>query len=130
MVNPKRIWAYCSLVGRVAKTNRIDAWLIAEYGATMRPPASVPLSEAQQAMRELTSRRDQLIAAIAAEKKRLRRVSHEVVRSSLESQISSLKREVKRIEAAIEAAAPADEATRATAGILTSSLAWGSRRPT
>jgi transposase len=53
VVNPERIWAYRRLVGRVAKTDRIDARLIAEYGATMRPAASVPLSEAQQAMREL-----------------------------------------------------------------------------
>ena len=120
VVNPERIWAYRRLVGRVAKTDRIDARLIAEYGATMRPAASVPLSEAQQAMRELTSRRDQLIEAIAAEKKRLRRVSHEAVRASLESQIASLEREVKRLESAIEAAVPADEATRTTAGILVS----------
>src|SRR3954454_15136050 len=46
VVNPERIWAYRRLVGRVAKTDRIDARLIAEYGATMRPAASVPLSEA------------------------------------------------------------------------------------
>src|SRR4029450_5713475 len=40
VVNPERIWAYRRLVGRVAKTDRIDARLIAEYGATMRPAAS------------------------------------------------------------------------------------------
>src|SRR5215211_2370702 len=120
VVNPERIWAYRRLVGRVARTDRIDARLIAEYGATMQPAASVPLSEAQQAMRELTSRRDQLIEAIAAEKKRLRRVSHEVVRASLESQIASLEREVKRIGSAIEEAVPKDEATQTTAGILKS----------
>jgi transposase len=120
VVNPERIWAYRRLVGRVAKTDRIDARLIAEYGATMRPPASVPLTEAQQGMRELTSRRDQLIEAIAAERKRLRRVSNETVRTSLESQIAALEREVKRIESAIEEAVPKDEATRTTAEILVS----------
>src|SRR4051812_9454040 len=36
VVNPERIRAYRRLVGRVAKTDRIDARLIAEYGATMR----------------------------------------------------------------------------------------------
>ena len=118
VVNPERIWAYRRLVGRVAKTDRIDARLIAEYAATMRPAESVPLSEAQQAMKELSSRRDQLIEAISAEKKRLRRVSHEAVRASLESQIASLEREVKRIESAIEEAVAGDEATRATAEIL------------
>ena len=40
---------------------------------------------------------EDLIAAIAAEKKRLRRVSQEVVRASLEAQIATLEREVKRI---------------------------------
>src|SRR5215207_4546730 len=120
VVNPERIWAYRRLVGRVAKTDRIDARLIAEYGATMRPAASVPLSEAQQGMRELTSRRDQLIEAIAAEKKRLRRVSHEAVRASLEAQIAFLVAEVKRLESVIEAAVSADEPTRRTSGILVS----------
>jgi transposase len=120
VVNPERIWAYRRLVGRVAKTDRIDARLIAEYGATMRPAASVPLSEPQQAMRELTSRRHQLIEAIAAEKKRLRRVGHEAVRLSLKSQIAFLEGEVKRLEAVIEAAVRTDEATRTTAGILES----------
>jgi transposase len=120
VVNPERIWAYRRLVGRVAKTDRIDARLIAEYGATMRPAASVALTEAQQGMKELTSRRDQLIAAIAAEKKRLRRVSHETVRTSLKSQIAFLEAEVKRLESAIEAAVPEDEATRTTAEILVS----------
>ena len=47
VVNPERIWAYRRLVGRVAKTDRINARLIAEYGATMRPAASIDLSEAQ-----------------------------------------------------------------------------------
>ncbi|MBV8233155.1 MAG: IS110 family transposase [Planctomycetaceae bacterium] len=120
VVNPERIWAYRRLVGRMAKTDRIDARLIAEYGATMRPAESVPLSEAQQGMRELTSRRDQLIETIAAEKKRLRRVSHEAVRSSLEAQIAFLEGEVKRLEAVIEAAVSAEEATRTTAAILVS----------
>jgi transposase len=104
----------------VAKTDRIDARLIAEYGATIHPAASVPLTEAQQTMRELTSRRDQLIAAIAAEKKRLRRVSQEAVRASLEAQITFLKQEVQRIEFAIEEAILKDEATRATAAMLQS----------
>jgi transposase len=114
VVNPERIWAYRRLVGRVAKTDRIDARLIAEYGATMRPAPSVPLGEAQQAMRELTSRRDQPIEAITAEKKRLRRVSQEAVRASLELQIAFPKQEVRRIEAAIEEAVSKDEATQRT----------------
>ena len=108
MDNPERIWAYRRLVGRVAKTDRIDARLIAEYAAAMRPAESVPLSEAQQALKELSSRREQLIEAIVAEKKRLRRASHDVVRAILEFQSASLEREVKRIESAIEEAVPID----------------------
>ena len=68
----------------------------------------------------MSSRRDQLIETISAEKKRLRRASHETVRSSLESQIASLEREVKRIGSAIEEAVARDEATRATTEILRS----------
>ena len=106
VVNPERIWAYRRLVGRATKTDRIDARLIAEYGATMKPAASVALTETQQGMRELTSRRDQLIAAIAAEKKRRRRVSQEVVRASLEAQIAHLSTLISTPSAAAMAAMP------------------------
>ena len=37
VVKPERIWAYRRLVGRVARTDRIDARLIAEYASTMCP---------------------------------------------------------------------------------------------
>jgi transposase len=120
VVNPERIWAYRKLVGRAAKTDRVDARLTAEYAATMRPAEGLNRSEAQHAMMELSSRRDQLIEAIAAEKKRLRRAEHDVVRGSLEAQIASLKREADRIEAAIAEAVSKDEATKATAAILQS----------
>jgi transposase len=60
VVNPERIWAYRRLVGRVAKTDRIDARLIAEYGATMRPaaggPGSVRSSTCRRSTRGSTTR--------------------------------------------------------------------------
>src|SRR3954454_11679411 len=43
VVNPERIWAYRRLVGRVAKTDPVDARVIAECAATIKPAASVPL---------------------------------------------------------------------------------------
>lgn len=119
-VNAGRIWAYRRLVGRAAKTDRVDARLIAEYAATLRPAESLPRSEAQHAMKELSSRRDQLIEAIAVGKKRLRQAEHEAVRASLESQITSLGREVKRIEASLAEAVAKDEPTRSIASILES----------
>lgn len=120
VVNPERIWAYRRLVGRAAKTDRVDARLISEYAATMRPAESLARSAEQHRMKELSSRRDQLIASIAAEKKRLRRVEHEVVRASVESKIAALEAEAKRIESAIEEAVSKDESTRSTAAILES----------
>src|SRR6185312_17541959 len=61
-------------------------------------------------------RRDQLIEAIAAEMKRLRRASQETVRATLESQIAALAQEVKRIESAIEEAVPKDETAQTNGG--------------
>jgi transposase len=117
--------ASVTLVRAIHRLSPSEAGHSSERGQPWRcsSPASgmsVSLSEAQQAMKELSSRRDQLIEAISAEKKRLRRVSHEAVRASLESQIAFLEREVKRIESAIEETVAGDEATRATAGILVS----------
>ena len=97
----ERIWAYCNLMGRAAKTDRVDSRPIAEHAATLRPVEGLHRGASQYAMKGLPCRRDRHIEAITAEEKRLRRAKHDVVRGILEAQIASLERVADRTAATI-----------------------------
>jgi transposase len=65
-----RVRHFASAKGRRAKTDAIDARVLAEYGAALQPAASLPPSEQQETLRQLTTRRRQLIDTMTAETNR------------------------------------------------------------
>ena len=71
VVNPRQVRAYAQAVGRTAKTDAIDAGLLAEFGARVQP-AIRPLADAEtQALAALVTRRRQLLEMIGMERSRL-----------------------------------------------------------
>lgn len=71
VVNPRQVRAYAQAVGRTAKTDMIDAALLAEFGARVRPPTR-PLADAEtHALAGLVTRRRQLLEMIGMERSRL-----------------------------------------------------------
>src|SRR5207237_10042066 len=71
VVNPRHIRAFAQAVGILAKTDRIDARVIAHFAEAVKP-APRPLPEAQtQELRALLVRRRQLVAMVSAERARL-----------------------------------------------------------
>jgi hypothetical protein len=75
LVNPRRIKAFREFEGRRAKTDRLDARLIARFALAMTD-AIRPLPTAEQlALRALSTRRRQLTEMIAMEKTRLKQVA-------------------------------------------------------
>lgn len=97
IVNPERVWAYRKLLNEKAKTDAIDAKLLALFAEQMRPIQNVILTEDDLALKELSARRDQLKRVIEAEKKRLARVSSSPVRSSIKQHIAYLEKACKEI---------------------------------
>lgn len=71
VVNPTRIRNFARAGGQLAKTDAIDARLIAEFGVKMVPPARQMASTARQHLAALVTRRYQLVTIITAEKNRL-----------------------------------------------------------
>jgi transposase len=70
-VSPQRVRSFARALGELAKTDRLDARLLARYGRDCRPPVS-RLSDAEAAEREaLLQRRRQLIEMHVAEQNRL-----------------------------------------------------------
>ena len=71
MVNPTRVRAFARAEGVLAKTDKIDAQVIARFGATMKPQVTARRDEAQVALTEQVTRRRQLILILTGEKNRL-----------------------------------------------------------
>jgi len=71
IVNPRQVRAFAHALGRSAKTDAIDAAVLALFGARVRPePRAVP-DAATQALAALVTRRRQLLEMLGAERQRL-----------------------------------------------------------
>lgn len=93
-VNPKRVRDFAKAIGQLAKTDAIDARLIAQFAATLQPDVQ-PLKNADQLhLSALLTRRRQLVGMLAAEKNRLTTVVKSM-RSDLEEHIAWLEQRIK-----------------------------------
>jgi len=94
VVNPKRVRDFARATGRLAKTDKLDAQVLAQFGAMVRPPIR-PLPDAtRQELRALVTRRQQLLEMITAEKNRMRRTTPGV-RHRIEVNIQFLREQLK-----------------------------------
>lgn len=115
IVNPRRIKAFREAEGRRAKTDRLDAALIARFALFMSDAIRPLPSQAEQTLRALSMRRRQLTELIAMEKTRLKQALEPVLLDSHRATIAQLSAERGRIEAEISgrlAALPEREALR------------------
>ena len=71
VVNPRQVRAYAQALGRTAKTDAIDAEVLALFGARMQPIARAIPDAATQALAALVARRRQLLDMLGAEQRRL-----------------------------------------------------------
>jgi len=101
VVNPTRIRAFGKANGQLAKTDKLDAAVIAMFAAKMQPPARELLDENHRLMKALVARRSQLIRLQTAEKNRQEHAVDKVVTRSLNRILKSIEREVEQIEEAI-----------------------------
>lgn len=98
VVNPRQVRDFARASGRLAKTDAIDAGVLARFGLAMNPPLR-PLDDPQtQALAELLARRRQLVAMRTAESNRLAQARDRRVRKSLEKVIELLNRQIEAID--------------------------------
>lgn len=118
VVDPKRIRALRIAEGRKAKTDALDARLIARFALIMQDAARpVPSAKAFE-IRALSTRRRQLVEMIAMEKTRLKQTLDEAVAESARATIAFLTAERARIEQRLQAELTADPAGRDRAHLL------------
>ena len=83
LVNARQVRAFAQATGVLAKTDRVDARVLAHFAAAVRPPVRPLPDEQSQALDELLSRRRQIVVALVAEKNRLVLARTAVVKRSV-----------------------------------------------
>lgn len=102
VVNPAQVRHFAQAIGKRAKTDPVDAAVIAHFAESVKPePRAIP-DEAQSLLAELVTRRRQLIEMLVAERQRQRLVTNRRVRKSLDRHIAALEKELRAIDQDID----------------------------
>jgi len=98
IVNPRQIRDFARATGQLAKTDTVDARVIALFAEAIRPtPRPVP-DEQAQALGELMARRRQLVDMLAAEQNRRRPVRDRRVQRQLDAHLTWLEEALRRLD--------------------------------
>ena len=97
VVNPRQVRDFAKATGRLAKTDRIDAQVIAAFGLAVQPAARPPKDELAQHLDDQLRRRGQLIEMLTAEKNRLARASRPVTKN-IKLHITWLERQIDNVD--------------------------------
>jgi transposase len=102
VVNPAQVRHFAKALGQRAKNDPIDAAVIAEFAAAVKPALRPLPDAAARLLSELVGRRGQLVEMLAAEQQRVLRVGNARVHKSLKRHIAALVKEIKAIEGDID----------------------------
>ena len=120
VVNPVQVRAFAKAIGQRAKTDPIDARVIAHFAeATSLEPRPLP-DEQTRLLADLVGRRRQIVAMIGAERQREQRVTASRLRKSIARLIKALEKELASMDADIEEAIKGSPVWRAKEELLTS----------
>jgi len=119
VVSPLKIRRFAEVIGQLAKTDAIDARLIAQFAATVKPAARPASDPNAQVIKDLVVRRRQLTSLRTMEKNR-RQVMPQELKSSIDRMIEMLNRELKLLEQLIDDAVDQHVVSRHKRELLTS----------
>ena len=98
VVNPRQVRDFARASGRLAKTDRLDAQVLAHFGHALRPtPRPLPDEEAQT-LAALVERRRQIVAMRTAEDNRLGATREALVRTRIPAHLEWLKSDLREID--------------------------------
>lgn len=97
IANPIHIKRFAGAIGQRAKTDKLDAQLIAHYGEAIKPKLSQLKPETMQVMSDLVARRNQLLVMQTMEKNRLQILPKELV-MTIKPILTAFNHQIKKIE--------------------------------
>jgi transposase len=98
VVNPRQVRAFAHAQGRLAKTDRLDARVLAEYAQCLRPSVRAVPNLSQRQLAELVTRRYQVQQLRTAEQHRLEHLTHAAVRRQLRRHLRILDQQLQEID--------------------------------
>jgi len=126
VVNPRQIRDFARAIGRLAKTDALDAEVIARFAEAIRPEPRPIASAEAQALGELVARRRQILEMIVAETNRRRQLTQPRLIRGLDRHLKALQKELSELEQDIDDQIPGSPVWRDKEDLLTSSPGIGS----
>lgn len=120
IVNPGQVRSFARALGKRAKTDPIDAAVIAHFAEATAPEVRPLPDAATQMLADLVARRRQIIEMTGAEHQRLRRMTLPRVRRSIERLIRALEKELADLDRDIDDAVRGSPAWREAVDLLSS----------
>lgn len=102
VMNPRQIRDFARANGQLAKTDALDAAVIALFAERMRPEVRPLADEQTRALRELVARRRQLIEMMTAERNRRPRLSRKNLVKALDRHLALLQKDLSELEQEID----------------------------
>ena len=97
-VNARQIRDFAKASGRLAKTDKLDAKVLADYGLRMKPRITRISSDTEQALRDYSLRRSQLVEFLKCEKARLAQYERQEIMQQISSHIKALQETITELE--------------------------------
>lgn len=119
-VNPKQARRFAEATGKLAKTDRADAAMLARFGLALMPKATHPVSEALETLHELLVARRALIKDRTAAKNRAQNVQTKLLKQQNADRLAQIETQVKAIDAELAALVKTDQHLKARLDILKS----------
>jgi len=125
ILNPAQVRHFAQAIGQRAKTDPVDALVIARFVEATKPELRPLADEATRLLANLVARRRQIIEMIVAERNRERRVEVKRIRKSIARLIAALEKELAEIDAEIDTGVRGSPARREREDLLASVLGVG-----
>ena len=124
VVNPRRARDFAKATGRLAKTDKIDAEVLARFATAIGPPPSVLPDEESQALQAILTRRRQILEMLVSENNRLQ-TAPEAVAKRIRAHIKWLEKELSRTDRDLDEAVEASTTFKANEALLRSAPGVG-----
>ena len=125
LVNPRQARDFAKGIGQLAKTDRLDAAVLAEFARLVAPAPTEKTSEKQRELEALVVRRRQLITLQVAEHNRSQQTTDKFIQQTLRRVAKALAREIKAVEERIAKLLESDDQWKAKLDLLLSTPGVG-----
>lgn len=102
IVNPAQVRAFAKALGQRAKTDTIDAAVIAHFAEATKPKVRPLPDEATQVLADLVARRRQIVEMIVAERQREKRMTRRHLKADIARLIKTLEKELSKLDREID----------------------------